>query len=174
MARGSGAGTAPAWRVVLGRAARLARRVVLGLWATAPDRLGRWATTPYEASGRDPIPDAQRGGRVRPMRPCPFRGVFGLAGGEVAGEDVTVRGDRLIMPPRAGLGQHHVDTPAVQVTGAALDEAGLREPVHQARQRALAQVHRVGQVLGARLALRALGQPVEHLEVADAQAVPIA
>ena len=41
------------------------------------------------------------------------------------------------------------------------------QPVDQAGQRALAQVHGLGQVLGAELAPLALGEPLQDLEVTD-------
>ena len=47
----------------------------------------------------------------------------------------------------AGLGQLHVDAAPVEVAGAARYQAVPHQPVHQARQRALAEVHRVGEVL---------------------------
>jgi len=48
----------------------------------------------------------------------------------------------------ARLGQHHVDAAPVHVTAAPFDQAVPGQPVDQARQRALAQVDGLGQVLG--------------------------
>ena len=92
----------------------------------------------------------------------------------MAGEDATVGRDRLGVAPFACLGQHHVDAAPVHVAAAAFDQAVPGQPVHQAGQRALAQVHGLGEVLGAELAPVALGQPLEDLEVADPEPVPLA
>jgi len=50
----------------------------------------------------------------------------------------------------------------------------LLEPADEAGQRTLAQVDGVGQILHAELALVVLGEAVEHLELADAEPVPLA
>ena len=90
----------------------------------------------------------------------------------MAGQHVPVRRRRLGMAPLARLGQHHVDAAPVHVTAAPLDQAVPGQTVYQTRQRALAQVHGLSQFLGAELVLRALGQPVQHLELAHPEAVP--
>ncbi len=48
----------------------------------------------------------------------------------------------------------------------------LFQPPDQPGQRALAQVHGIGQFLGTELVLPALGQALEDLELADAKLVP--
>ena len=48
------------------------------------------------------------------------------------------------------------------------------QPVDQAGQRALAQVHGLGQVLGPELAPSALGKPLQDLEVTDPEPMPLA
>ena len=60
----------------------------------------------------------------------------------------------------------------LHVALAALDQADAGQPVDKAGQGALAQVHGLGQFLGPELVVRALGQPVEDLELADAEPVP--
>jgi hypothetical protein len=77
------------------------------------------------------------------------------------------------MPAPPFVGQHDEDAPAIHVAGASLHQAVPGKAVDQARQRALAQVDGIGQVLGARFALGDLRQPVEDLEVADAESVPL-
>jgi hypothetical protein len=59
-----------------------------------------------------------------------------------------VRRHRLGVAPLARLGEHHVNTAPIHVTAAPLDQAMPGQPVDQAGQRALAQVHGLGQVLG--------------------------
>ena len=85
-----------------------------------------------------------------------------------------MRRHRLGMAALAGLGQHHVDAPPVNVAAAAFDQAVPGQPVNQAGQRALAQVHGVSQVLGAELASFALREPLQDLEVANPKPVPLA
>jgi hypothetical protein len=48
----------------------------------------------------------------------------------------------------ACLGEHHVDAAPVSLAPAPFDQAVPGQPVDQAGQRALAQVHGLGQVLG--------------------------
>ena len=67
-----------------------------------------------------------------------------------------MRRHRLGVAPLARLGQHHVDTAPIHVTAAPLDQAMPGQPVDQVGQRALAQVHGLGQVLGPELAPFAL------------------
>ena len=74
----------------------------------------------------------------------------------------------------ASVGEAHVDAPAVDVTHVPLHQAVLLEPADQAGQRALAQVHGIGQFLNAELVLLVLGKPLEHLELANAEPVPLA
>ena len=76
------------------------------------------------------------------------------------------------LPPR--LGQAHVDTPAVHVAHGPLHQSVLLEPADQTRQGALAQVHGLGEFLNAELVLVILGQPLEHLEFADTEPMPLA
>ena len=91
----------------------------------------------------------------------------------MAGEDAAVGGRRLGVTPFARLGQHHVDAAPVLVTAAPLDQPVPGQPVDQPGQRTLAQVHLLGQFLGAGVMLLGLDQPGEYLEVADAQPVPL-
>ena len=58
----------------------------------------------------------------------------------------------------ARLGQHHVDAAPVHVTAAPFHQPVPGQPVDQARQRALAQVHGLGQVLGAAIWLIPRGE----------------
>jgi predicted MFS family arabinose efflux permease len=74
-----------------------------------------------------------------------------------------VRRHRLGVAPLACLGQHHVDSPPVHVAAAPFDQAVPGQPVDQAGQRALAEVHGLGQVLGAELAPLALGEPLTEI-----------
>ena len=71
-------------------------------------------------------------------------------------------------------GQDHVDAAPVSFAAAPLDQAVPGQPVDQAGQRALAQVNGFGQVLGTEFTLLALGEPLEDLEVAHAESVPLA
>ncbi len=71
-------------------------------------------------------------------------------------------------------GDRDVDAAPVKVAEAALDQAVLLEPADQPRQRALAQVYGIGELLDPELVVRALGKALEHLEVADAQTMPLA
>jgi hypothetical protein len=82
--------------------------------------------------------------------------------------------DRLGVAPLPGLGQHHVDAAPVAFAAAPLNQAVPGQPVDQAGQRALAQVDGFGQVLGTEFTLLALGEPLEDLEVAHAEPVPLA
>ena len=92
----------------------------------------------------------------------------------MAGQHVPVRRHGLGMAPLARLGEHHVNAAPVHVTAAPFDQAVPGQPVNQARQRTLAQVHGFGQVLGAELAPFALGKSLQDLEVADAEPMPVA
>ena len=73
---------------------------------------------------------------------------------------------------QAGLGKDHVDAASVPVAQASLNKPVPFQPPDQPGQRALAQVHAIGQFLRPELVLPALGQALEDLELADAQLVP--
>ncbi len=75
-------------------------------------------------------------------------------------------------PP--GLGEADVDAAAVVVAQRALDQAVLFQPADQAGQRALAQVHRLGQFLDPELVPWVLGEPLQHLELGNPEPVPFA
>src|SRR5215813_14919916 len=75
-------------------------------------------------------------------------------------------------PP--GLGEADVDAAPVQVAQGTLDQPVLFELADQPGQRALAEVHGLGQFLDAELVLLVLGQPLEYLELADPKSVPLA
>ena len=92
----------------------------------------------------------------------------------MAGQYLPVRRHGLGMAPLTRLGQHHVDAAPVHVAAAPLDQAVPRQTVYQTGQRALAQMDGLGQVLGAKLAPVALGEPLQHLEVTDPKPVPFA
>ena len=78
----------------------------------------------------------------------------------------------MTVPP--GIGEADVDAPPVQVAQGALDQAVLLQLRDHPGQRALAQVHGLGQLLDPELVLRVLGQALQDLELADAQPVPLA
>src|SRR5689334_11480213 len=94
--------------------------------------------------------------------------------GQGSGEDRALGGQRLGVTAPPGLGEADVDAPPVQVAQRALHQAVLLEPADQPGQRALAQVHVLGQFLHPELVLLVLGQALQHLELGDAQPVPLA
>jgi hypothetical protein len=101
-----------------------------------------------------------------------------LSGEELRGEDggeyLAVGWRRLGVAVAAGWGEGDVDAAPVLAAQTALDQPVFLQPVDQPGQRALAQVHRFGQLLGAEVTTAALGQPVENLELAHAEAVALA
>jgi DNA-binding MarR family transcriptional regulator len=83
----------------------------------------------------------------------PAPGVTALLRGKQPREDVPVRDGGLGLAPPPLRRQRDVDAPAVHVTRAPFHQGALRQAVHQPGQRALAQVHGLGQVLRAALAV---------------------
>ena len=111
-----------------------------------------------------------------------FTDLFGMQIESRSGQSVFLRGWgetqpyglKLTESALPGLGQHDLNAPTVVVAGAALHQGVSFQAVDETGQRALAQVHGLGKLLRAALALRALDKTVEHLEVADAETVPLA
>src|SRR4051794_25568811 len=92
---------------------------------------------------------------------------------ERLGEHHAVRRASGLVTSAAGVGQAGVDAAPVLGAHAAGDEAVGLEAADHARERALAEVDRRGELLHAALGLLALGEPLEHLVLADAEAVVI-
>src|ERR1700749_2946784 len=95
-------------------------------------------------------------------------------GRQRGGQDGAVSGYGRGVPAPALIGERDVDPAPVQVAQDALYQAVLLEPPDQPGQRALAQVHGAGQLLHAELVILALGQALQHLEVADPEAMAFA
>ena len=75
---------------------------------------------------------------------------------------------RFSVTPQAGFGKNHVDAASVPIAQTSLNKPVAFQPPDQPGQRALAQVHGIGQFLGTELVLPALGQALEDLKLADA------
>jgi len=94
-------------------------------------------------------------------------------GGEHGREHAAVRRRRLGMPLPASRGERDVDAAPVLAAQAALDKPMPLQPVDQPGQRALAQVHGVGQFLGTEVTVPSLREAVKNLELADTEPVPL-
>src|SRR5688500_11614071 len=83
-----------------------------------------------------------------------------------------MRGSRRFVTAASRIGDADVDAAAVLVAHPALHQAVLLEPADDARERALAEVNRLAERLHPALLVLALArEPLEHLVLADAQAM---
>ena len=77
----------------------------------------------------------------------------------------------LLLGRAAFVGDAGPDATAVVVADAAAGEARVLQPLHQARERALAEVDLLGELLHAHVALGCGGEVAQHLVLAQRQLV---
>jgi len=126
--------------------------------ASEPDR--RDATPGSSSRHGDPV-----------FRTLPAPGQRSACLSKCSGEYGAVRGSGLEVTLAALVGEDGEDAAAVGFAHDALDEAVAFHSGDQPACGALAQVHDVGEVLGAALDVLAVGEGVESFELADADAV---
>jgi len=89
----------------------------------------------------------------------------------VLGEDAAMNRGRLGVLRPAGVGQAYKDAAAIVRTQRPRGQTIALQPADHSGERALAQVHGVGELLHAVRVVVGLGQSIQHLEVADAKLV---